>query len=326
MVSFAAGGLTDVPARMLAPEMQQRLGQPVVVENKPGASGVTGGSYVVRAAADGYTLLVSGISEVQNFYYIHVPYDVLTDLSPVGKIADGPPLVLVVNGKSPFKNVADLLAYAKANPTTMNFATTGPATSPAIAVSQLNALAGTQIIAVPYNGSGPAATAVVSGEVQAGFVFYPSAAGMVDSGQMRVLAVASSHRLQNLADVPTMEDLGFRNFQHDAFVGLLAPRDTPASVIGVLNKALNEFDRRACIPQATRTIWNDTAATAQYPRSLWPLHGQAGRQSGRARQASRPPAAKSLNSSGGAITPLSRFREQDERAGASPALRNDVSQ
>src|SRR5690348_17536808 len=104
LVSFPPGGLTDIPARIIAPEMQQRLGASVIVENKPGASGITGGSYVVRSAPDGYSLLVSALSEVQNFYYLKVPYNALTDLTPVGKIVDGPPLVLIVNAKSPFKS------------------------------------------------------------------------------------------------------------------------------------------------------------------------------------------------------------------------------
>jgi len=177
VVSFAPGGLTDIPARMLAPDLQQRLGQPVVVENKPGASGMIGGQYVVRAQADGYTLLVSGISEVQNLFYIHVPYSVRTDLAAVGKIADGPPLVLAVPGNSPFRSLEDLIADAKQHPGKLNLATTGPATSPAVAVTQLHSLAGIDIVSVPYNGSGPAAAAVAGGQVQAGFVWLPSVAG-----------------------------------------------------------------------------------------------------------------------------------------------------
>jgi len=240
VVSFAPGGLTDIPARMLAPDLQRLLGQPVVVVNKAGASGVTGGSYVVHSTPDGYTLLVSGVSEVQNLFYISVPYNVQKDFVAVGKIADGPPLVLAVNAASPFKSVADLIAYAKANPSKTNLATTGPATSPAIAVVQLNSLAGTKIVPVPYNGSGPAATAVLSGEVQGGFVWLPSVAGMVSSGKARILAIATAKRLAALPDVPTMVELGYKDFEHEAFVGLLAPHGTPAAVIATLNKALNQ--------------------------------------------------------------------------------------
>lgn len=157
---------------MIAPEMQKLLGQPVIVGNKAGASGVVSGSYAAPAAPDGYTLLVSGIFEVQNLFYIHVP------ITPDGKIANGPSLVLAVVGTSPFESVADLMAYAKANPSKTNIATTGPATSPAIALAQLNAIAGTKMAAIAYQGSGPAAAAVASGQVQAGFVWLPSIAGM----------------------------------------------------------------------------------------------------------------------------------------------------
>jgi tripartite-type tricarboxylate transporter receptor subunit TctC len=224
---------------MITPEMGKRLGQSVIVENKAGASGVVGGSYVVHAAPDGYTLLVSGISEVQNLFYIHVPYNAEKDFAPIGKIANGPPLVLAVNSNSPFKTVADLIAYAKTNPTKTNIATTGPATSPAIAVTQLNALLGTKIASVSYQGSGPAAAAVAGAQVDAGFVWLPSIAGMVSSGQVRILAVATAQRVPAVPNVPTLNELGYKNFDHSAFVGLLAPRGTPARIIATLNKALN---------------------------------------------------------------------------------------
>jgi tripartite-type tricarboxylate transporter receptor subunit TctC len=239
VVSFAPGGLTDIPARVIAPAMQQALGQSVIVENKAGASGITGGAYVVHANPDGYTLLVSALSEVQNFYYMSVPYNALTDLAPVGQIANGPPIVLIVGADSPFKSVADLIAYAKANPSKTNFSTSGSGTTPAIALAQLNALAGTSIAGIPYTGTGPAAQAVMSGDVQGAFVFYPSAKGMIDGGQLRVLAVAGPDRLALLPDVPTMQELGYTGFTHYAFIGLSVPKDTPASAVAVLNKALN---------------------------------------------------------------------------------------
>lgn len=230
VVNFAPGGLTDVPARMIAPEMQKLLGQPVIVENKAGASGVVGGSYVVHAKPDGYTLLVSGISEVQNLFYIHVPYNVQKDFAPVGKIANGPPLVLAVVSSSPIKSVANLIAYAKANPSKTNIATTGPATSPAIALAQLNALVGTKMAAIAYQGSSPAVAAIASGQVQAGFVWLPSIAGMVKGGQVRILAVATAQRVSVLPGVPTLNELGYKNLDHSGFVGLLAPRGTPRAV------------------------------------------------------------------------------------------------
>jgi tripartite-type tricarboxylate transporter receptor subunit TctC len=240
VVSFAPGGLSDVPARFLAAEMEERIGQSIIVENKPGASGITGGSYVWRASPDGYTLLVSAISEVQNLHYLPVPYSAITDFAQVGKIADGPALVLIVNANSSYKSVSDLIADAKKNDGKFNFATSGPATSPAIAVDQFNALAGTNIVPVPYKGTGPAAAAVLSGEVQGAFVFYPSAKGFADAGKVRILAVASAKRAAYMPDIPTMTELGFKNFVHSAFVGLAAPRNTPPQVIAVLNRYLNE--------------------------------------------------------------------------------------
>jgi tripartite-type tricarboxylate transporter receptor subunit TctC len=239
VVSFAPGGLTDIPARVIAPELQTSIGQSVVVENKAGASGITGGAYVVHANPDGYTLLVSALSEVQNFYYMSVPYNALTDLAPVGKIANGPPTVLIVAANSPFKTVADLVAYAKANPAKTNFSTSGSGTTPAVALAQLNALAGTSIAGIPYTGTGPAAQAVMSGDVQGSFVFYPSAKGMIDGGQLRVLAVGSPERMAVMPDVPTMKELGYAGFTHYAFIGLSVPKGTPASAVAVLNKALN---------------------------------------------------------------------------------------
>lgn len=240
VVSFAPGGLSDVPARLLAAEMQKKTGATIVVENKPGASGINGGHYVVRSEPDGYTLLVSALSEAQNLHYLPIPYNVQTDLTPVGKIADGPTVVLIVNAKSEFKKLSDLIAFAKANPSKVNFSTSGPATSPAIAVSQLNSLADTKIVEVAYRGTGPAAAAVASGEVQGAFVFYPSAKPLLDGGQVRVLAVANAKRIESLPDVPTMAELGFKNFEHNAFVGLSAPRGTPKEIIAILNKGLND--------------------------------------------------------------------------------------
>ena len=240
VVPFPPGGLSDVPGRILAAEMQKRIGQPVVVENKPGASGIAGASYVWRANPDGYTLLVNALADVQNLHYLSVPYDPVKNFALIGMVTDGPPLVLIVNSKEPYKSVGELVAYAKVNPSKVSFGTSGPATSPAIAVTQLNNLAKTNIVEVPYRGSAPAAAGVAAGEVQGTFAFYANARSLSDSGRVRALAVTSPKRLANWAEVPTMEELGYPGFYHAGFVGLAAPANTPAPIIAFLNKQLND--------------------------------------------------------------------------------------
>lgn len=240
VVPFAPGGLTDVPARILAAIMQEKLGVSIVVENKPGASGVVGASHVLRSEPDGYTLLVNALADVQNLHYIKVPYSAINDFALIGKIADGPPVVLVIGAKLPYKTVKELLADAKANPNKISFGTSGPATSPAIALTQLNDAAGTKIVDVPYRGSGQAAASVATGAVQGTFTFYSAAKPLVEGGKVRALAVTDSRRIAAWPDLPTMQELGYPNFQHGGFVGLAAPGKTPPPVVAFLNKALND--------------------------------------------------------------------------------------
>jgi len=200
-VPFAPGGLSDVPARLLAAKMQERIGQPIVIENKPGASGVAGATYVWRAEPDGYTLLVNALADVQNRHYLPVPYDPIKDFALIGRITEGPPLVLIVNAGSPYQSLADLIADAKARPDKVSLGTSGPATSPAIAVSQLNALANTTIVDVPYRGTSPAAMGVVTGETQGAFVFYSNARPLADDGKVRALAIASPQRMASWPEI-----------------------------------------------------------------------------------------------------------------------------
>jgi tripartite-type tricarboxylate transporter receptor subunit TctC len=167
VVPFAAGGLTDVPVRILAAMMQERIGQSIVIENKPGGSGVVGGTYAVRAAPDGYTLFANSIADAQNLHYIPVPYNAVDDFAMIGIIVEGPPLVLIIDAKLPYKSLAELIADARANPTKISFGTSGPATSPAIALTQLNSLGKTEIVGVPYRGSGEAARNVAAGGIEA---------------------------------------------------------------------------------------------------------------------------------------------------------------
>lgn len=240
VVPFAPGGLTDVPARVLAPIMQEKLGGTIVIENKTGASGVVGATHVLRAEPDGYTLLVNALADVQNLHYLKVPYHAIDDFTMIGKITDGPPLVLIINAELPYKNLKELIDDAKANPNKISFGTSGPATSPAIAMTQLNHAAGTKIVDVPYRGSGEAAAAVVTGSVQATFTFYTAAKPLTDGGKVRPLAVAGPNRIPAWPDVPTMQELGYANFNHSGFVGLVGPAKLPQSIVAALLKALNE--------------------------------------------------------------------------------------
>ncbi len=241
IVPFAVGGLTDVPARVLAGMLQEKIGQTIVVENKPGGSGTLGGSYAVRAKPDGYTLFANSIADAQNLWFLPVPYNAIDDFSMIGMIVEGPPLVLIIDATLPDKTLAEFLADARANPKKFSFGTSGPATSPAMALAQLNALAKTDIAGVPYQGSGEAARNVSPSGVQGAFAFYAQAKPLANSGKVRALATATPQRLTGWPEVPTMQELGFANFDYRGFVGLAAPAGTPPEIISYLNKALNDI-------------------------------------------------------------------------------------
>lgn len=239
VVPFPAGGLTDVPARLAASMLQEKLGQGVVIENRTGGSGVVGAAYAARANPDGYTLFANSLADTQNMHYLPVNYSPVDDFAQIGWIVDGPPLVLIVNAQVSVKTLAELIADAKAHPGKYSFGTSGPASSPGLTLAQLNALAKVQITAVPYRGSGDAAAAAAGGAIQGAFTFFSQAKPLADDGKVRALAVAAPKRIERWADVPTMIEQGFKIDQR-GFVGLAAPAKTPKPVIAALNKHLNE--------------------------------------------------------------------------------------
>jgi tripartite-type tricarboxylate transporter receptor subunit TctC len=199
-----------------------------------------GGAYAARAAADGYTLFANSIADTQNLYFIPVPYNAIDDFEMIGMIVEGPPLVLIIDAAMPYKSLDELLADARANPNKISFGTSGPATSPAMALAQLNDLAKTQIAGVPYSGSGEAARNVSPSGVQGAFAFYAQAKPLADGGKVRALAIASPQRIATWSEVPTMQELGFPNFDYRGFVGLAAPAKTARPIIAYLNKQLND--------------------------------------------------------------------------------------
>lgn len=239
VVPFPPGGLTDVPARLAATLMQEKFKEGVVIENRTGGSGVVGAAYAARAVPDGYTLFANSLADTQNLHYLPVNYSPVDDFIQIGWIVDGPPLIMVVNAGLPVKTVADLIEQSKANPSKYSFGTSGPASSPGLSLAQFNGMAKTQILAVPYRGSGDAAAAAASGAVQGCFTFFSQAKALVDDGRLRPIAIAGPKRMEAWPDVPTLAEQGFAIDQR-GFVGLAAPAKTPKSIVAILNKQLNE--------------------------------------------------------------------------------------
>jgi tripartite-type tricarboxylate transporter receptor subunit TctC len=238
IVPFPAGGLTDVPARVAATMMSEKIGQNVVVENKTGATGTIGAAYAARATPDGYTLFANSLADAQNIHFQSVTYSPVDDFAQIGWIVDGPPLVAIVNVALPYNTLAGMIAASQADPKSVSFGTSGPASGPHMALALLNAAANTQIVAVPYRGSGDAARAVAGGQVQGVFAFYSQAKPLVDDGKVRALAVAAPNRLPGWPDVPTFNELGYK-IDFRGFVGLSAPVKTPKPILDYLNKQLN---------------------------------------------------------------------------------------
>ncbi|AMN44387.1 Bug family tripartite tricarboxylate transporter substrate binding protein [Rhodoplanes sp. Z2-YC6860] len=239
VVPFPAGGLTDVPVRLAASLLQEKIGQPIVIENRTGASGTIGAAYVARATPDGYTLYANSIGDAQSIHFMPLPYHPMDDFANIGWIVDGPPLILTIDATLPIKTIAELVADAKANPSKYNFATAGPASSPYATLMRFNAVAGTKIQAVHYRGSGEAATAVATSAIQGTFTYFSQGKALVDGGKLRALAIAGPKRMDAWPDVPTLIEAGF-DIDIRGFVGLGAPAKTPKPIVAYLNKRLNE--------------------------------------------------------------------------------------
>ncbi|MGE0314525.1 MAG: Bug family tripartite tricarboxylate transporter substrate binding protein [Lautropia sp.] len=240
VVGFAPGGPTDIVARLIASKLEASLGQPVVVENKPGAGSNIGSEYAVRAKPDGYTLLVMTIANATNMsMYRNMKYDTKKDLVPIVQTMASPS-VLVVNPKVPAKTVQELVALAKAQPGKLSFASSGAGGSPHLAGELLKLRAGIDMIHVPYKGASPAMADVIAGHVDSGFKTSLAAMPNIKAGKMRALAVAAPKRLADLPDVPTMEEAGFPKFFVVSWNGLAAPAGTPAPIVERLNAEVNK--------------------------------------------------------------------------------------
>ena len=231
IVPFAPGGATDIIARLVAQKLADRLGQSVVVENKPGAGTTIGNAEVAKAKPDGYTLLFAPTTFViSQVVYPTLPYDPQKDFAPVSLLAVSP-FILVVNAAFPAKSTAELVAIAKAKPGTVTFASAGNGTVPHLAGELFKLRAGIDIVHVPYKGGGPAIVDLVSGQVPMMFATPIEVSQHVQSGRLRVLGTTSLARLAAMPDVPTLSESGYPDFEVLSFFGVLAPAGTPPEIV-----------------------------------------------------------------------------------------------
>ena len=273
IVGFAAGGGNDIQARIIAQKLSERLGQPVVVENRTGAGGNIAAEHVARAAADGYTLLMSPMATVliNPAVYSKLPYDPVASFTPVMQISAFQ-LFLVVSASSPAKSVADLVAQAKADPAKANYAS--PASIFQLTTEMFNGKAGVRFEHLPFRGSGEVMTALLNGQATMAFVDPGPLMGHVKEGRVRVLATTGRKRWASLPDAPTMAEVGMPGIEVEPFSVVLAPAGTPAPVVARLETEIGAIIRQPDVIQRFESLGMDVAGVgsaafaAMLPREL----------------------------------------------------------
>jgi tripartite-type tricarboxylate transporter receptor subunit TctC len=239
IVPFAPGGGNDTIARLVGDGLAKELGQPVVVDNRPGAGGIVGAEAAARAPADGYTLFLGGVGShaINPNLHANLPYDPIKDFAPISLVASAP-LILVVHPSVPAHSVRELIALAKAQPGKLNYASNGNGSSSHLAAVMFASMTGVDMVHVPYKGLAPALTDLLSGQVQLMFSSVVAILPHVKAGKLRALAVSSRERLSLLPDLPTIAEAGVPGYQSSSWYGILAPAGTPPDVVAKLNAAL----------------------------------------------------------------------------------------
>lgn len=265
VVSFTAGGTTDIIARLVGQRLSERWGQPVVIDNRPGAGGNIGTDHVVKSAPDGYTLLVGSVGPlaVNVSLYRNMPYDPRRDLAPITLLA-GVPNVLIVRPDFAARNVAELVAEAKRRPGQLSYASTGSGTSSHLSGVMLDRMAGIETLHVPYRGA-VALNDMLAGRVQFMFATIPSVINQIRGGQFRAMAVSSTERSRSLPDVPTMVELGYPEFDASSWFGMVAPANTPPAIINRITEDVHAILRdptveRQMIEQGADPVGNGPQA------------------------------------------------------------------
>ena len=249
VIPFSAGGLVDVPGRLIAARLSEALGQPVVVDNKPGAGSTLGADSVAKARPDGYTLMITSTTHVISAnLYRKLPYDPLKDFAPVMKLGEGP-YVLLVHPSLGAKSVAELIALARAQPGRIDYVSSGNGSSQHLVAALFCALAHVELNHVPYKGSGQAMQDLAGGQVKVGFVGTPNALPHLKAGRLRALAVTTRKRSAELPEVPTLDEAGVPGYEATIWMGLFAPAGTPREILTKLEtevgRVLSQADAKA---------------------------------------------------------------------------------
>ena len=242
IIPFTPAGITDTSGRYIAEQLSNKLGQSVVVENHPGASGNIGTAMVANADPDGYTLLLAfdGTMVINPNVFSKVNFDTLKDFAPIGKIGDAI-LILVANNNFPGKTLSEVISIAKKEPNGLSYGTSGTGGTPHIAGELLKQKTGANLVHIPYKGGGQALIDVLGGSIPLVYTAVAGANQYISSGKLTAIAVLSSKRAPSMPNVPTFMESGVDNFEVSSWVGILAPAKTPKSIIDRLNKALNEI-------------------------------------------------------------------------------------
>ena len=278
VVPYTAGGNLDFSARLFGQALAEELGQPFIIDNRPGANGNTGTEQVARAAPDGYTLAMvsAGTMTINPALYRNMGFDPEKDLASISIVATGP-LVLEVNNAMPFNSLPELIAYAKANPGKLNFASGGSGTLAHLTTELLKARAGIDIVHVPYKGTSLAVTDVMGGHVNAIFDTLSTAVPLIREGKLKAIAVTSAKRSVALPNVPTIAEAGLADYAAETWAGLVAPAGTPRDVIASLQAAVARIAAREQIQNKLASVGSEAvggtpeqfAAAVRSERARW---------------------------------------------------------